>query len=69
MVERATEKRRRKNADLIVVNDVSADGVGFDHETNAVTLIFRDEPSVTVSLRSKEAVAYEILASVSSLLS
>jgi len=69
VVERATEKRRRKNADLIVVNDVSADGVGFDHETNAVTLIFRDEPSVTVSLRSKEAVAYEILASVSSLLS
>lgn len=68
VVGRAREKRRRKQCDLMVVNDVSAANVGFDHETNEVTLIDRDETITTISLRSKEAISYEILASVSSLL-
>ena len=34
------ENARKKllNADLIVANDVTAEGVGFDHDTNIVTL-------------------------------
>jgi phosphopantothenoylcysteine decarboxylase/phosphopantothenate--cysteine ligase len=35
----AREKRLRKNADLIVFNDVSRDGIGFEAADNAVTLI------------------------------
>ena len=35
----AREKRLKKNADLIVLNDVSQSGAGFDVDTNIVTLI------------------------------
>ena len=64
----ALAKLRRKNVDLLVVNDVAAPGVGFEHETNEVTLIDRNEASQTVSLRSKEAIANEILTRVASFL-
>ena len=39
LLANAEGKLRRKNLDLIVANDVSAPGVGFQHDTNAVTLI------------------------------
>lgn len=37
--ENAREKRLKKNADLIVFNDVTSPGAGFDVSTNIVTLI------------------------------
>ena len=37
--ENAREKRLKKNADLIVFNDVTRPGAGFDVSTNIVTLI------------------------------
>lgn len=69
VLQHALEKIRRKRVDLLVVNDVSAPGVGFDHPTNEVVVLDRDEVATTVSLRSKEAVALEILTRVASLLS
>jgi len=66
--ENALAKLRRKGVDLLVVNDVSAPGVGFEHETNEVTLLDRHETVERVSLRSKEAISYEILTRVASLL-
>ena len=60
----ATAKLREKRVDLLVVNDVAAPGAGFAHETNEVVLLDRDEVVERVTLRSKEAVAYEILARV-----
>lgn len=41
-VERGREKLRRKNADLIVANDISTEGLGFDSDLNEATLITRD---------------------------
>ncbi len=41
VIERARAKLERKNLDLIVANDVTAVGAGFDVETNIVTLIDR----------------------------
>jgi phosphopantothenoylcysteine decarboxylase/phosphopantothenate--cysteine ligase len=38
----ARAKLESKDADLIVANDVTADGAGFDHDTNIITLYFRD---------------------------
>ena len=38
-VERGRRKLQRKHVDLIVANDISAEGVGFDSEMNAATLI------------------------------
>ena len=50
LAERAAAKLEAKNADLLVANDVSAEGVGFGHETNAVTIFRRGGgPSVVAS--------------------
>ena len=35
-------KLDRKGVDLLVVNDVSAPGAGFDHDTNAVVILDAD---------------------------
>ena len=59
-VAKAREKRRRKNADLIVANDVSQPGAGFDGDTNAVTIVAEDGEQV-VPLQSKAQVAVAIL--------
>jgi phosphopantothenoylcysteine decarboxylase/phosphopantothenate--cysteine ligase len=69
VLEHAREKLQRKDVDLLVVNDVSAPGAGFEHETNEVVLLSRDGATESVSMRSKEAVAMAILTRVASLLS
>jgi phosphopantothenoylcysteine decarboxylase/phosphopantothenate--cysteine ligase len=60
MLAHAREKLERKGIDLIVANDVSQPGVGFDGSTNAVMLISR-EGNEAVPLQSKSAVAARIL--------
>jgi len=69
VIEHAHMKLARKKVDLLVLNDVSAPGTGFEHATNEVVLLGRDGVDETVSLRSKEAVALAILTRVASLLS
>lgn len=68
VVERARAKRARKNADVIVANDVSAGDRGFDAPTNEVTIITRDDEEM-VPLQSKERVAARIVDRVESILS
>ena len=57
----AREKLARKGADLIVANDVAAPGVGFEHETNCVTILCASGRRHDVALTSKRAVARDIL--------
>lgn len=57
LVANATSKLRRKNLDLIVANDVSAPEVGFQHETNAVTLISASGTLQEVPLADKRSIA------------
>jgi phosphopantothenoylcysteine decarboxylase/phosphopantothenate--cysteine ligase len=64
MKARATAKLRGKHLDLMVANDVSAPDVGFDHDTNAVTLLGSDGTCRDVPLASKVQVAHAILDSV-----
>ncbi len=64
----AQAKLRRKNADLIVANDVSAPGVGFGHETNAVTIHGVDGSTIEVALQSKDAIASAVLDAAQALL-
>ncbi len=66
--ERAVAKLAAKRVDLMVANDVSAPGVGFDHDTNAVTIFGADGSSGTVGLGSKDVVADAILDRVCALL-
>ncbi len=65
-VERARRKLARKNADLIVLNDVSDPSIGFESANNAVTLI--DSTSETpVPLAPKDTIADAILDQVDKL--
>ncbi|MEM8923651.1 MAG: bifunctional phosphopantothenoylcysteine decarboxylase/phosphopantothenate--cysteine ligase CoaBC [Actinomycetota bacterium] len=57
----ATDKLRRKGADLIVANDVSAPGVGFAHETNAVSVFGADGSVLDIPLTDKTSVAEAVL--------
>ena len=62
--ENALGKLRRKGLDLIVANDVSAQGVGFEHDTNAVLLLAADGTEQEVALTSKREVARVIFDAV-----
>lgn len=64
----AGEKLDRKPVDFLVLNDVSAPGVGFGTSTNAVTILRHGEPDDVVALRSKEAVASHLLTRVATTL-
>lgn len=64
VAEHAQEKLRRKNLDLIVANDVSLPGVGFDHDTNEVLILGADGSARQVPLADKRAVASAVLDSV-----
>jgi phosphopantothenoylcysteine decarboxylase/phosphopantothenate--cysteine ligase len=61
VVERGRRKLGRKGVDLLVVNDVSAPGVGFDHDTNAVVILDADGSATEIPLTSKNAVANAVL--------
>jgi phosphopantothenoylcysteine decarboxylase / phosphopantothenate---cysteine ligase len=60
-VERGRRKLERKGVDLLVVNDVSAPGAGFDHDTNAVVILGADGSTTEIPLTSKDAVADAVL--------
>jgi phosphopantothenoylcysteine decarboxylase/phosphopantothenate--cysteine ligase len=66
LIAKARDKRVRKNADLIVANDVSEPGTGFDVSTNAVTIVGA-EGEQTLPLQSKAAIAEAILDRVEAL--
>ncbi|NWF97743.1 MAG: bifunctional phosphopantothenoylcysteine decarboxylase/phosphopantothenate--cysteine ligase CoaBC [Nitrospirae bacterium] len=58
--ERALKKMNEKNMDMIVFNDVTEAGAGFDKDTNKVILIDRNS-QIELPLMDKESVANEIL--------
>ena len=68
VVDNARGKLERKNADLIVANDVSAPGVGFAHDTNAVTIVGHDGLTRSVPLGTKEEIATAVFDAVAELL-
>ena len=61
LVANAQSKLERKNLDLIVANDVSQPGVGFAHDTNAVTFLRPSQALESLSLTDKRAVARALL--------
>jgi phosphopantothenoylcysteine decarboxylase/phosphopantothenate--cysteine ligase len=60
-VAKARRKLREKNLDVIVANDVTLPGVGFDHDTNAVTVIPRTGRAVPLALASKGEIAERLV--------
>src|SRR4051794_2090988 len=60
-LEFARGKRRRKGLDLVVLNDVAAEGIAFDAPENEVTLIAADGTETPVPRGAKAGVADAIL--------
>ena len=61
LVANAAGKLARKNLDLIVANDVSQQGAGFNVDTNIVKLLFRDGRIEDLPLMAKDELAGLIL--------
>ncbi len=64
---RAASKLALKGIDLIVANDVTAHGAGFEHDTNAVVLLDAHGRREEVGLTDKRRVAAAVLDSVATL--
>jgi phosphopantothenoylcysteine decarboxylase/phosphopantothenate--cysteine ligase len=64
VAENARGKLSEKNADLIVANDVTAEGAGFDVDTNIVTLFSRDGRDLPLPKLTKREVAHRILGEI-----
>lgn len=59
--QNALKKLHSKNLDWIVLNSLRDKGAGFGHDTNKITVIDKNEEVYEFSLKSKEAVARDIL--------
>ncbi|GAK39798.1 bifunctional phosphopantothenoylcysteine decarboxylase/phosphopantothenate--cysteine ligase CoaBC [Paenibacillus urinalis] len=57
----AASKLERKNADLIVANDVTQEGVGFGTDTNAVKIFDKQGLVKEIPVTAKEEVARQVL--------
>ncbi|AIK39672.1 bifunctional phosphopantothenoylcysteine decarboxylase/phosphopantothenate--cysteine ligase CoaBC [Bacillus pseudomycoides] len=66
--EYATKKLREKNANMIVANDVKAQGAGFGTDTNIVTMYRKDGEVIRLPLLTKKEVAREILMQIKAML-
>ena len=60
-IENAKLKIQKKNLDLIVLNSLQDEGAGFQKETNKVTFIDKNFNIQPMELKSKEAVAADII--------
>ncbi len=61
LLDNAKQKLKRKNLDLIIANDVSQPGVGFEVDTNAITIIDKAGQIEEYPLMSKQRAAQIIL--------
>jgi phosphopantothenoylcysteine decarboxylase/phosphopantothenate--cysteine ligase len=68
LLTHAKEKLSRKNLDMIVANDVTLPGAGFNTDTNIAKLIFRNGDVEDLPLISKDELARVILDKVSQLI-
>jgi phosphopantothenoylcysteine synthetase/decarboxylase len=61
MLTHALDKLHRKGCDLIVANDVSQPGSGFDADDNEVTLLFADGTMQPRPRLAKAAIADDVV--------
>lgn len=60
LLEHARAKLERKNLDMIVANNVAAEGIGFNSDDNAVTVLWRNG-EIAFSQRSKSQLARDLI--------
>jgi len=61
VIQSAQEKLKQKNLDLIVANDISAPGIGFQSDSNQVTFIDKDGTIDPLPRLSKREIADKLL--------
>jgi len=61
LLNHAREKLKGKNLDMIVANDVSREDAGFETDTNAVKILYRDGRTEELPLMAKQEVADHLL--------
>lgn len=66
-LENAKLKLKNKNCDLLVLNSLQHTGAGFGHDTNRVSVLDRHNNIATFDLKSKAAVADDILQAITAL--
>ena len=57
LIENSKLKLKRKNADMIVANNLKETGAGFGTDTNIVTLISKDSVETTELMSKADAAA------------
>ncbi|MBN8418937.1 MAG: phosphopantothenoylcysteine decarboxylase [Verrucomicrobia bacterium] len=67
LIAHAQDKLQRKGCDLIIANDVSQSGIGFDSLENEVTLCLPDGQTMPLPRQLKTALARELIAHISRL--
>ncbi|MCT2899490.1 bifunctional phosphopantothenoylcysteine decarboxylase/phosphopantothenate--cysteine ligase CoaBC [Lentilactobacillus buchneri] len=61
LISNATKKIQSKNLDMIVANDVSQSGIGFNADNNQVTFLFADGKQIKTNVESKAKVADQLI--------
>jgi len=64
LIENARAKLEPKNLDLLVANDITEEGSGFEVETNRATLLWRDGSIEALPRMSKQELAEHIIQAV-----
>lgn len=66
--ENALKKIRKKNLDFVVLNSLNDLGAGFKHDTNKISILFRDGSKKVYELKSKNEVAKDIIDTLASII-
>jgi phosphopantothenoylcysteine decarboxylase/phosphopantothenate--cysteine ligase len=61
LLENAEGKLKKKNLDLIIANNVADSSIGFNSDSNEVTLIFSTGQTVDIPFGSKKSIAETII--------
>jgi len=60
-ISNAKQKLHKKNLDFIVLNSLNDNGAGFQHDTNKITIVDKNGVETPFDLKSKSAVAKDII--------
>lgn len=63
-LENAVEKMKSKNFDLVALNSLRDEGAGFNHDTNKIRIISKNNKIAEFELKSKEEVASDVVAAI-----
>lgn len=61
LIDHATKKIQQKNLDIIIANDVTQEGAGFNSDTNIITIIDKKGKTTKLPKMSKQGVAHKII--------